>query len=592
MDTPTLPKVQSRGDTVALDLGSCVVDAIDVADAVRSGIETLDTERLRGLADLFAGDFLAGLSLARSPQFSSWLGAQRRRFRSWNVTILEQLTKSLPPESEELMSYAEQWLQLAPFDQQAHIRLLTAFARHRRLEDGDAHLAAVTQIFEAEGLDWSPLRATWRGLRSRSANGSLSSKTMTAYSLAPLSGTPSMFAEAPLGRRSIAVMPFQDSLASSNGRGGLGDGLTHDVITRLAKLRSLAVIAWGTVLALEMRKIGPEAADRRLDVDYVCSGLVRRYLDRLSVTVELVESRTARILWAETFESRLDELFDVLDQIGNRIVAAIAHEIEMAERNRAVLVPPNSLDAWQAYHRGLWYMDRFTRADNDQAQQLFEQAVRRDPTFARAHAGLSCTHFQAALQGWAERDQAIDLAVETAGQSLIVDDRDPAAHWAMGRAFWLRGCEDQALAELTRAIDLSPSFALGYYGLGFFHAQSRNPKAAIHWTDHAYLLSPCDPLLFGMFANYAIANLRLNRIDAACDWALKAAGRPNAHAHTRAIAALCLATADRLDEARDFTDLIHQTQRDYGIDDFIAAFRFAPDAIALFKQAAQCIGIA
>jgi hypothetical protein len=95
----------------------------------------------------------------------------------------------------------------------------------------------------------------------------------------------------------------------------------------------------------------------------------------------------------------------VLDEIGNRIVASVASEIEMIERNRAILKPPNSLDAWEAHHRGLWHMYRFTQADNEQARHFFEMALRLDPTFARAHAGLSFTHFQSAFQGWAPRDR-------------------------------------------------------------------------------------------------------------------------------------------------------------------------------------------
>ena len=98
-------------------------------------------------------------------------------------------------------------------------------------------------------------------------------------------------------------------------------------------------------------------------------------------------------------------------------------------------------------------MYRFNRADNERAQHFFETAVRLDPTFARAHAGLSFTHWQGAFQGWSERQPAIERAYEEAGRSLMADERDPAAHWAMGRALWLRGTHDQALTELERAID-------------------------------------------------------------------------------------------------------------------------------------------
>ena len=169
----------------------------------------------------------------------------------------------------------------------------------------------------------------------------------------------------------------------------------------------------------------------------------------------------------------------MLDEIGNRIVASIASEIETIERNRAILRPPSSLDAWEAHHRGLWHMYRFSKADNERARHFFEMAVRLDPTFARAYAGLSFTHWQNAFQGWAEREPEIDRAFEAAGQSLMADDRDPAAHWAMGRALWLRGSHDQSVVELERAIDLSPNFALGHYTLAFVHSQAGDPHAAI-----------------------------------------------------------------------------------------------------------------
>ena len=117
-------------------------------------------------------------------------------------------------------------------------------------------------------------------------------------------------------------------------------------------------------------------------------------------------------------------------------------------------------------------MYRFNRPDNERARHFFETAVRLDPTFARAYAGLSFTHFQNAFQGWAQREPEIDRAFEAAGQSLMVDDRDPAAHWAMGRALWLRGHHDPSVVELEQSIDLSPNFALGHYTLAFVQSQA------------------------------------------------------------------------------------------------------------------------
>ena len=391
-------------------------------------------------------------------------------------------------------------------------------------------------------------------------------------------------------RASIAVMPFFDRSDVAGVRGGTADALAHDVITRLAKLRNLFVIAQGTVFALHERGIGPEQAGRILKVDYLASGSVRRSGKRLMVEVELAEARTARIVWTDSFDRTLDDAFLVLNEIGDSIVASMTSEIETLERNRAILKPPNSLDAWEAYHRGLWHMYRFNQADNEQARHFFEMALRLDPTFARAYAGLSFTHFQNAFQGWAKHEPEIEQAYATAGQSLMADDRDPAAHWAMGRALWLRGRHDQSITELDQAVELSPNFALAHYNLAFVNSTVGDPLAAITSSDHSRQLSPFDPMLFGMLGARAMALVRLGRFDEAAQWGVKAAARPNSFAHISAIAACSLALAGRLDEARTQLAIIQRTLPNYRVDDFLTAMHFPPDAERLFREGAKRIG--
>ncbi|MFL5002756.1 MAG: BTAD domain-containing putative transcriptional regulator [Xanthobacteraceae bacterium] len=576
-------RVEARGDAVRLDFSDCSVDAIDVARAAQEGIDTLAPERLRALAVLFNGDFLAGLEVDRSPAFNNWVTAQRRRFRAYHAAVLEHLVRRVS--DDEAFGFLERWLELAPFDPRVHEILLHALARRGRIREGEEHLAATIRLFEAEGLDGATIRETWRAAR---ADASPRVQAVAASPPASRVGRAEIGMAQPR-RASIAVMPFVDRHATAGVGGGSADALAHDVITRLAKLRSLFVIAQGTVFALHERRIGPEEAGRMLNVDYVVSGSLHRQGKRLTVTVELAETRTARIVWAEVFDQKLDDAFVVLDEIGNRIVASIASEIETIERNRAILKPPSSLDAWEAHHRGLWHMYRFNRADNERAQQFFALAVRLDPTFARAYAGLSFTHFQNAFQGWAPREPEIDRAFDTAGQSLMADDRDPAAHSAMGRALWLRGRHDQSVDALERSIDLSPNFALGHYALAFVHSQGGDPGAAVRFADHSRHLSPFDPLLFAMLGSRAMALVRLGQFEEAADWGAKAAARPNAHAHVQAIAAYCLALAGRLDDARALMATIHKTLPGYGVDHFLTAMRFAPEGAALFRQAAKRI---
>ncbi|CDX28556.1 Adenylate cyclase [Mesorhizobium plurifarium] len=590
LDEPALRRIETEGDTVALRLGGANVDAVEAAAAVAEGIETLGLDRLRTLAQLFAGDFLDGLELDRSPHFGSWLTAQRRRFNACHVAVLEHIIGLVPQGADEAGGYIDKWLELAPFDGRAHVALLENLARRGQFGAGEEHLATAAELFHSEELDFTPLREAWQEIRARHAGATPCARSGPSF---PISDSPIAAIEsepAATRRASLAVMPFAES-AGGGFRGGLADGLTHDIITRLAKLRDFFVIARGSVFALADKNIAPEDAGRRLNVDYVATGSVRALPGRFVISVELAEVRTARIVWAETFEHKPDDIFIVIEDIGNSIVSSIAAEIATVERNRALLKAPNSLNAWEAYHRGLWHMYRFTRQENELAQHFFSEALKLDPTFARAYAGMSFTHWQNAFQRWGDRDRETALAFESAGQSLLVDDRNPAAHWAMGRALWLRGEQDGALLELASAVDLSPNFALGHYALSFVHSQSGDPLSAIGSSDHSRHLSPFDPLLFGMMGARAMAHARLGEFEAAAEWALKAAARPNAHVIILAIAAHCLALAGRQDEARTFAAAIRNTLPNYRADDFIATFRFDRDGEALFRKGAKLIGL-
>lgn len=587
LDSSGHGSVVTSGESVALQLPERCADALEFARDLQDGVATLPIERLRDLAALLqGGDLLEGLDVPRSPVFTGWLVGERRRFRSAHAAVLEQWVRLLPADGDELLPALERWLALAPFERQAHERMLQALAARGRLREGDEHLAALARQYEAEGLDWAPLGHAWRAAKSDHAAGAV-----RAIAVAPAPASEAeLLAPAAGGRASLAVMPFLDRTPGAALRGGLGDGMAHDIITRLAKLRSMFVIAEGTMFALSERQISSEDAGRRLAVDYVASGSLQRMADaRLHVSVQLADARNATIVWAEEFDSRIDETFAVLDDIGNRIVMAIAHHVELAERNRAILKNPNSLNAWEAHHRGLWHMVRFHRDDNEQARHFFQTAVRLDPTFARPHAGLSFTHWQDAFQGWRDPAPAIELAYRAAAEGLMADESDPASHWSLGRAMWLKDRPDDALRELQAAVELSPNFALAHYTVAFVHAQSGDPDVAIAAADRARALSPMDPLLFGMLASRALALVRLGRYEEAADAGVRAAARPNAHVHIQAIALLCLSLAGRTAAAKEMAISIRRAQPGYEADDFLRAFKVRPEFEPMVRRAVRTV---
>jgi len=563
-------RVVTEDDQVCLDLGDARVDVLDIERAALAGFDNVPPAELCELCDRFGGDVLDGVEIDGNPEFAGWLAAQRQRYRSLHVELLRTLVSRVS--SEDTFRRLQVWLELAPFDTRAHEVMLDGLAKAGRLRDAENHLAATIRAFEAEGLDWVPLRDAWQQLRTPRIE----------------SAALPVVAVVPRRRASVAVMPFTD-----REQGGIADGLTEDVIMQLARLRVLFVIARGSVFALAERGVGPQEAARVLGVDYVVSGSIRRTKGCFTVSIELADARDGRIVWTNALDGVTDDTLAVLDSIVERIVSAIAEEIETEESRRAVLKPPSSLDAWEAYHRGLWHMYRFNGPDNCHAEHFFRAAVASDPTFSRAHAGLSFTHFQNAfLDLTPDRSAQIDLAFDEARRSLASDDQDPAAHWAMGRALWLRGENAESIGELERSVDLSPNFALGHYTLGFVHAQQGDPKTAIGACNYSRELSPFDPLQFAMLASRALAHVRLDEHAEAAEWAVKATARPNAHAHILAIAAGCLSLANRATEARRFVARIRERLPRYSIEDFLRAFHFDTDVESLFRSSARRIEFA
>ncbi|MBV8925095.1 MAG: transcriptional regulator [Bradyrhizobium sp.] len=589
LDDSSGKMVVTSGDTVALRPDGWFVDAIEVASAMESGIETLSIDQLQALSEFYSGELLEGLAIERCPEFNVWLTGQQSRYATFRATLLQRLAESVPADSGKRLAAVEKWVEIAPFDNKAQTQLLHRLAERGRIDACKRQLKAAARLYEAEALDFEPVRKAWQKIceaRPAAAPAGAIAVRLAASALSAEAGAGSKAA-----RPSLAVMPFHPLPDRRDGPGEAADGLTHDIITRLAKLRSFFVIAEGSVFALGSRRIGPEDAGRRLNVEYVVTGSVRRRPGRLSVSVELIETATARILWSEDFDRKQDDVFSVIDDVGDRIVASIASEIEAVERNRAVLKPPDSLDAWQAYHRGLWHMYRFTHTENEAARWFFEMAVGLDPTFARAHAGLSFTHWQTAFQQWEDRESHASRALETAGRALTVDEHDPTAHWAMGRALWLTGRHDEAIGELRQTVDLSPNFALGHYALAFVQAQSGDPLAAIEAADHSRLLSPFDPLLFAMLASKAMAHARLDQYDEAAAWSAKAAMQPNAHILIVATAAFCHVLAGRIGKAYAYAEAIRRARPRFSVDEYLTAFQVSAEAAVLFRQAAGKIGM-
>ncbi len=260
LDEPGRRRVIASGDMVSIDLCGGSVDAADIAGAAEKGMNTLGPDELEALSKLWVGEFLEGLEVDRSPEFDSWLVAQRRRFRGCHAAVLEHLVASLAGDFDRALPHLESWVEVAPFDARAQVALLGALAARGRIGDCEEHLAAAARFFEAEDLDFGPVHEAWRAIKAgRTRDVRLVEPAPVSAAALPVTGSAS---DAPISphRASLVVMPFVEQAKNGGARGGLADGLTHDIITRLAKLRSLFIIARGSAFALADRGIGPEEA--------------------------------------------------------------------------------------------------------------------------------------------------------------------------------------------------------------------------------------------------------------------------------------------------------------------------------------------
>ena len=202
-------------------------------------------------------------------------------------------------------------------------------------------------------------------------------------------------------RPSIAVLPFR-LIGDAARYTAIADGLPHELISELSRLRWLFVTARGSSFRLRGSEADMTEIGRLLDVRYCLSGTVEIAGERLTASSNSVDTRDGGVVWAEHFHGSIDDVHQVREQIRSRILAALEIQIPIHEAALARLTVTENLDAWSAYHLGLQHMYRFNRKDNAAATDLFQQAVTRDPSFARAHAGLSFAHFQAAFMQYSD----------------------------------------------------------------------------------------------------------------------------------------------------------------------------------------------
>ncbi len=345
-------------------------------------------------------------------------------------------------------------------------------------------------------------------------------------------------------RPSIAVLPFDD-MSETREQGYFCDGITEDIITSLSKFRELFVISRNSSFVFKGKTFTVQQAGRELGVRYLLEGSVRRSGSRVRITAQLIDALAGHHLWADRYDRELTDLFEVQDEVTRVIVAALAVKVEEAERSRVRRIETADLEAYGFLLRGQEHFFQYTREGNARAREMYEQAIARDPGYARAHAALSRTYNDDWRYAWSDSPEAsLDKALDLAKKSVALDDSDASGHSELGIVYLYRKDLDRAIAEFERALTLNPNNADIMAELADALAYNGQPEDAVALIREAMRLNPHYPDWY--LWHLADALYMLRRYDDA----IAALQQMHNVAEGRRLLAASYAQLGRLDEAR------------------------------------------
>jgi TolB-like protein len=370
----------------------------------------------------------------------------------------------------------------------------------------------------------------------------------TNVTVSPAQSTPTL----PLpDKPSIAVLPFQN-MSGDPEQEYFADGMVEDIITGLSRSKSLFVIARNSSFTYKGKAVDIKQVGRELGVRYVLEGSVRKSGNRVRITGQLIDAATGAHIWADKFDSDLEDVFELQDRITGSVIGAIAPQLERAEIARSQRKPTENLEAYDYYLRALSYTYSFTKEGNIEALRLAEIAASLDPTFSLAYAMAANSFVQRKAFGWtvdaiAEQAEARRLAQ----RSIELDQDNPLVLAMAGQVISrvLNEIEDGS-ALLTRAVALDPNLASARYWAGWSQLYLGNGDAAMEQFVVALRLSPLDSRIFLAQTGMAYAHFLGGRNEEGRSWAtLAIQQRPNFPSSQRILCA-CLAMLGKITEAK------------------------------------------
>ena len=352
-----------------------------------------------------------------------------------------------------------------------------------------------------------------------------------------------------LPRLSIVVLPFAN-LSGDPAQDYFVDGVTESLTTDLSRISGSFVIGRHTAFTYKGKAVDLKQIGRDLNVRYVLEGSVQRGGDRLRVNVQLIEAETGKHLWAERFDKRVANLFDMQDEIVSRLANALDAQLIAAEARRAERSPHS--DAMDLYFRGIACLHSgMTFEHMTQARSFFERALVLDPRNIDALVGTAIVDFNRGAN-FSTDDRAVPFSAAEAGliKALSMDPQHAQAQMYLGvvHIFTARAAQGIAECERALALDRNLANAHGFMGLAkVFLGRSEETEAHVH---EALRLSPRDIFAYRWILFVGIANLWQSADAEAAAWLRRSIEANRNFPFTYFLLAAALAWLGALDEAR------------------------------------------
>jgi non-specific serine/threonine protein kinase len=314
----------------------------------------------------------------------------------------------------------------------------------------------------------------------------LDSGRRKATELADSKGTASKPSE-----KSIAVLYFEN-LSGAKEDEYLRDGITEDIITELSKIRGMNVFSRPTVLAYRDKPATPSQIGQQLGAAFVLAGSLRRSGSRLRITTQLVDTHTDFPLWSERYDREMKDVFEVQDEIAQKIASALRIQLSPQEQEAIAAKPTDNLQAYDLFLRGRSYARRLTRQDLEFALQMFENAVTQDSNFALCYAAIAniCAYYHA---HYSREDVWIDRARAAAERAMALQPDVPEVMVAQAWILYAKAQYEDMTAIVRNVIarkhDCEGAYYLllrGLYASGKYQDVANVAEAALESSGTDY----------------------------------------------------------------------------------------------------------